>query len=996
LESFLPFDIRETSVFVGRDREFNALKSVLSSALSGQGRVVVLTGEPGIGKTRTAQELAAYGETMGARALWGRCYEGQGAPSYWPWIQIIRMYLQGCDSERLRSELGIAASDIADMVPGIRGAIPDLETPTGLDPEQARFRFFDSISSFLNRASCNRPLMIILDDLHWADRPSLSLLEFLAQSLQTSRLLILATYRDIGLFRHHPLVSTLGGLTRQPNFLRVPLGGIDRSAIRSFVRSSLGRLPTEDMVRELYARSQGNPLFLTEMVRLLLYEGERQERMTPVPEGVKDVIHRRLSLLSEECCQVLTIASVVGNEFDLTLLDMLIKDRPLDKIIQVMEEAVSARLIEELPQPIGRYRFTHVLIQETLMNDLSSIRRAHLHCHIAESIKKMYESSIRPHAAEIAHHLAEAVPISNSSMLVNYSVMAGEQALTAYAYEDAVDYFQQGLAIKKGDVSSNASEEVSDAGTAAILFGLGKAQGASGQVREAWASLELAFEFYFENKDIKHAVEVAQYPLFFVPGLRDTTRMASQALTLVQPDSLEAGRLLARYGMLLNLDTGDYNHAQKALEKALLIAQREGDVLLEIQALTNAADVDWYHTRWEQVISKCERAIQLARSVKNLDAEVWPHYLAATSYWYSTPGQKVAEHISAALELSEKVRNRGFLSMALTLNASLAQCKGEWETAREILGRCLDLSPDFFYPLCRRVALEFEMGDFEQGKVYLESLLELMRKTPPGPVGEYTTIPSTIAYAAYVSGDLSRFNIAREAVEIVLSSPGVPLTVASDTYIGLAFMAVLENDEESARKQYDNLKSLNIVFMDDANTSMHRLFGLLAKAFGQLQTAAVHFEDALALCREAGYKPELAWVCYEYADLLLGAGSNALPQQADSLGRATSLLEEGLTIAEKLGMKPLLKRMMSLKEHIASQSIKDEAKSASDYPDDLTQREVDVLRLITAGKSNQQIADELFISVHTVIYHVRNIFSKTGASNRVEAASYAVQHKLVP
>jgi DNA-binding CsgD family transcriptional regulator len=995
LEGFLPFDIRETSAFVGRDREFNALKSAFSTALSGRGRMVVLTGEPGIGKTRTAQELAAYAETMGARALWGRCYEGQGAPSYWPWIQIIRMYVQDCDAERLRSELGVAASDIADVVPGIRDAIPDLEPPTGLDPEQARFRFFDSISTFLNRASCNRPLMIILDDLHWADRPSLSLLEFLAQSLQTSSLLILGTYRDIGLSRHHPLISTLGGLTRQPNFLRVPLGGIDRSAIQSFVRSSLGRLPTEDMVRELYARSQGNPLFLTEMVRLLLYEGERQEGMMPVPEGVKDVIHRRLSLLSEECCQVLTIASVIGNEFDLTLLDMLIGDHSLDEIIQVMEEAVSARLIEELPQPIGRYRFTHVLIQETLMSELSSIRRAHLHCHIAESIEKMYESSIRLHAAEIAHHLAEAAPISNSGMLVKYSMMAGEQALTAYAYEDAVDYFQHVLAVKKGDVSSNASEKVSDTETAAILFGLGKAQGATGQVREAWASLERAFEFYFENKDVKRAVEVAQYPLFFVPGLRATTRMASQALTLVQPDSLEAGRLLARYGMLLNLETGDYNRAQEALEKALLIAQREGDVLLEIQALTNAADVDWYHTRWEQVISKCERAIQLARSVKVLDAEVWPHYLAATSYWYSTPGQKVAEHISAALELSEKVRNRGFLSMALTLKASLAQCKGEWETAREILERCLDVSPDFFYPLCRRVALEFETGDFERGEVYLERLLELMRKTPPGPVGEYTTIPSTIAYAAYVSRDFSRFNIAREAVETVLSSPGVPLTVASDTYIGLAFMAVLEDDKESTRKQYDNLKSLNMVFIDDANTSIHRLLGLLAKTFGQPQTSAVHFEDALALCREAGYRPELAWVCYEYTDLLLEAGSNTLPQQADSLERAMSLLEEGLTIAEELGMKPLLKRMMSLKEHAASQSTEDEAKSASDYPDDLTQREVDVLRLIAAGKSNQQIADELFISVHTVIYHVRNIFSKTDASNRVEAASYAVQHKLV-
>jgi DNA-binding CsgD family transcriptional regulator len=185
-----------------------------------------------------------------------------------------------------------------------------------------------------------------------------------------------------------------------------------------------------------------------------------------------------------------------------------------------------------------------------------------------------------------------------------------------------------------------------------------------------------------------------------------------------------------------------------------------------------------------------------------------------------------------------------------------------------------------------------------------------------------------------------------------------------------------------------------MVFMDDANTSLHRLLGLLARTFEQPQTAAVHFEDALGFCREAGYRPELAWVCYEYAGLL-DANPNTSLQKADYLERAKSLLEEGLMVAEELDMKPLLKRMLSLQERTASRSIEDRAKGASNYPDGLTQREVEVLRLIAAGRTNQQTADELFISVHTVIYHVRNIFSKTGVSNRVEAASYAVQHQLV-
>ncbi|HZA21364.1 MAG TPA: AAA family ATPase, partial [Dehalococcoidia bacterium] len=371
----------------------------------------------------------------------------------------------GLRRRRLRSELGVAASDIADVVPEIRSAIPELDSPSAMDPEQARFRFFDSVSSFLTRASRHRSLMIILDDLHWADRPSLLLLEFLAQSLQTASLLILGTYRDIGLSRQHLLVTTLGGLTRQPNFLRVPLDGIDRSSTSSFVRSSLGRPPTEDMVRELHARSQGNPLFLTEMVRLLLYEREANSRgegsgtRTPVPEGVKDVIRKRLTQVAEECCQVLTIASVIGNEFDLVLLDDLVEDHSQDEIISLLEEAISTRLIEESSDVVGRYRFTHVLIQETLSGELSSTRRAYLHRRIAESIEKIHQSSIKQHAAEIVHHLAEAAPMSDRSMLVKYAVMAGERALTVYAYEDAVDYFQGALAAKEGGASSSGPEK---------------------------------------------------------------------------------------------------------------------------------------------------------------------------------------------------------------------------------------------------------------------------------------------------------------------------------------------------------------------------------------------------------------------------------------------------------------------------------------------------------------------------------------------------------
>ncbi|MCI0825634.1 MAG: serine/threonine-protein kinase PknK, partial [Chloroflexi bacterium] len=201
-------------VFVGRQREMGDLKACLEDTLSGRGRLVMLVGEPGIGKTRTAQELATYAGLRGAQVLWGRSYEEQGVPAYWPWVQAIRSYVRERDPEQLRSEMGAGAADIAEVVSDVRERLPNLPPPPQLEPEQARFRLFDSIAAFLKTASQRQPLVLVLDDLHWADQPSLLLLQFVARELGGARLLIIGTYRDMELSRQHPLAEALGELTR--------------------------------------------------------------------------------------------------------------------------------------------------------------------------------------------------------------------------------------------------------------------------------------------------------------------------------------------------------------------------------------------------------------------------------------------------------------------------------------------------------------------------------------------------------------------------------------------------------------------------------------------------------------------------------------------------------------------------------------------------------------------------------------------------------------
>ena len=191
--------------FVGRQREMGELKVALDDAMAGQGRLVMLAGEPGIGKTRTAQELASYAETLNAQVWWGRCYEEQGAPPYWPWLQPLRSYIQQQTPQQLQAEMGSGAADIAEIVPELGEKLPNLETAPALEPEQARFRLFSSITNFLKNAAQSQPLMLVLDDLHWADRSSLLLLEFLAREIETTPLMVLGTYRDVEVSRRHPL-----------------------------------------------------------------------------------------------------------------------------------------------------------------------------------------------------------------------------------------------------------------------------------------------------------------------------------------------------------------------------------------------------------------------------------------------------------------------------------------------------------------------------------------------------------------------------------------------------------------------------------------------------------------------------------------------------------------------------------------------------------------------------------------------------------------------
>ena len=962
------------NAFVGRQHEFGVLQAALDDAVAGHGRLVMLSGEPGIGKTSLARELSEYAEQRSAQVLWGRCYEGEGAPPYWPWVQSIRAYIQQKDIRQLHDDMGPGASDIAEIVTELRGKLPDLEPSPSLEPDSARFRLFDSITTFFKRASQRQPLLLVLDDLHWADKSTLLLLEFLAQEVETSHLMILGAYRAVDVTRQGPLYQVLGNLLRERSFQRLQLRGLSPQEVRQFAETIIGTTMSPDLVDAVHTRTEGNPLFVGEIVRLHAQEGlERsQEIGIRIPEGVRDVIGRRLNLLSVGCNHVLTIASVIGREFDFELLNKLTDDLNQEELLHLLEEGLRAGIIEEVPDPVGTYQFSHALVQETLASELSLTRRVRLHGRIAEILESLHAEGLEGHASELAYHFVQAGAVHGGEKVIEYSKMAGDQCLFAHAYEEALLHFQRAITAW-GSQSPTIQ-------TADIFLGLGRAQAATLQVEEARESLRNAFSIFVELGEIDSAVRVAE-SLPPGVGLLGMDQLIAEALALVSPTSLQAGRLLVRYGNEIALHRGDFEGAREALQKALEISRRELDRALEMRTLTSMASAYAWQLRFGEALEISLAAIELANECNELYSEALARMWAALSLAALGELDQAKLQAKAGLNLSERLRNRWMRANLLDVNHALARFSGHWNEAYEFGDLGLKVSPYDSRLLGDQAITAFELGDFAKGDVYLDRLLQTLHSdTQESRYFMQSYIAANFPIRAWISGDSSRLNLAESTARELLSSPDVTPLFALGAWTGLALIVVMRDDVESSRECYtalDSMRHSHWWIQGD------RILGLLAHTMSNFDDSETHFEEALTFCRNGGYRPQLVWSLHDYANLLLKRNN------VGDREKALEMLDESLALSTELGMKPVIVRITDLKQKANMQLARPSA-----YPDGLTRREVEVLRLIASGKSNREIAETLFISYNTAINHVKNILGKTNSANRTEAAAYAIERGL--
>ncbi len=413
-------------VFVGREPEIVELQQGLTDVLGGKGSLFLISGEPGIGKTRLAEELSSEARLRGARVIWGRCWEGDGAPAYWPWIQIFRAGVGDTNSERLDSLVGIEAQHVAELVPEpatSRGspALTRLRALPSADPQQARFQLFDSAARLLKSTARATPLVLVLDDLQEADQSSLLMLRFIARELKEAPILILGTFREAEVRASPALSRLIGEIAREGH--QIVLRGFGQTELARFVEARIGVTADTALVTALMQATAGNPLFVDGALRMLI--AERKElngallsgRDFKLPDAVAETIRRRLSFLSESANAALSIGAVIGQEFEFDCLRR-VSGTTVEALVEAVYEARRDGLLYSVLAGNLRYRFAHDLIRETIYSDVAAAKRIELHWEIAETLEQIYQADLNPRSAEIAHHYRESVTVGSPAKAI--------------------------------------------------------------------------------------------------------------------------------------------------------------------------------------------------------------------------------------------------------------------------------------------------------------------------------------------------------------------------------------------------------------------------------------------------------------------------------------------------------------------------------------------------------------------------------------------------
>jgi DNA-binding SARP family transcriptional activator len=901
--------------FVGRERELGELGAGLERALGGRGTLFLLSGEPGIGKTRLAHELAGRATQRGLTVLWGRCWEAGGAPAYWPWVQAIRGYLRETDAALVRSQLGTGAVDVAEIVPDVRGLVPDLPEPASNEGAGARFRLFDAAVSFLKSAAEARPLLLVLDDLHAADQPSLLLLRFLAGELGAARIVGVGTFRDLELGPDHPLRSTLAELFREQTVHPLELSGLGPSEVGRLIELSTGVGAPAKLVTALHRQTEGNPLFVGEVARLLASEGLLEAgdggprwRVAAIPEGVRETIGRRVRRLSPRCREVLVHASVLGREFALAPLERVSRCAR-EELLELLGEAVASGLIAEAAVAHGRFRFSHGLVGESLYDELTPARRVALHRLAGDALEELHGRDLEPHLAELAHHFFQASPGRHDGKALDYARRAGDRAAARSAYEEAARLYEMAL---------ETTEPRDEAARCELLLRLGDVQSMAGEMGEARKTfLEAAASARRTGTPDRFARAALGYGGRLVwaraAGDRRLLDLLREALAaLGDGDSVLRARLLARLSGALR-DDRSVGPRDRLSREAVEVARRVGDPATLSWALDGRHLAIWSPDTPHERIAIADEMLALADESGKREAELLAHDYRLYALLELGDLPRVETELEQTVRLARALKQPTYWWKVWAVQALLALLQGRLgeaevfsERARESGGRSLIVAAIPTHEL-QTYALRREQGR-----------LETVDQTVRRAAAESPEYPLWRCVAVELHFELGREAEARASLEELATSGFSALHRDEEWLLGLTLLAPVcaaLGDASRAQLLYDLLRPYaeRIAFgaPEFATGSVSHSLGLLASALSHWDEAEAHFTAGLATNERMKALPWAARTRQDLARMLIKR------DEPGDRERVLDLLDQSGSTYAALGMRSWAQRTRALRESLA-------------------------------------------------------------------------------
>jgi eukaryotic-like serine/threonine-protein kinase len=911
-------------VFVGREQELRQLQQAFDAATSGQGGLVMVVGEPGIGKTALCEQLATYAAIRGGKALVGHSYEeGSLSLPYLAFVEAIRSYVLVRDPEALRSDLGSGAADVARIVSEVRDRITGVELRAAGDSEDDRWRLLQAVSGFLRNAAAVQPLVIVLEDLHWADRGTLDLLQHIARNLQGARLLLIGTYRDVEVDRAHPLSGTLAELRRQGNFLRVPLRGLTVDEVHRMYQAIRGQDVSWAQAEAVHRQTEGNPLFIQEVIRYLVEEGYvvREEGRwvlahgtvpgSGLPEGLRDVVGKRLSRLSEGCNRLLSVAAVIGRDFDLATLRAVVA-LPEDDLLAGIEEAVRVGVLEERALPGAlHYRFAHAFFRTALYEETIAARRLRLHQDVARALEMQYAEGRSEHAAELAEHYGHSTDRADLAKAVEYSELAAQRAMNVYAYGEAERHLEQALKVQEV-LDPNDKTKRCD-----LLLALGEALLPAGEPLRlpddvAAKALALA-EDLGDRQRASHACQLAldgmrRYGIMATLRRPDYQHWVSDADRLASPGSLDRVRANLFLGRRLGAESRE--RAWDLELQALALAQSLGDAEAICRAASYLLEGPWPAARLPDQLAIAEEMSR--RQVEAASAGALGLLRQWSGHVFLSSGDRPrAEAVwKQASDLSERTRDSYLTLGPLMSQAILALLDGELEIALD---------------LCERVdARGVELGNVGFGRqaasqvalrplLYLGRAQEALERLPEAWVGPRAPEVANANRDALVGLCFAHSGAWSELVQAMAEFGEQGRYSADPPRMGnrmqacLLEAAVLAKDRSVialARAPLEGLGS----YCSDWNVTLYaRHLGAGAALLGEVERAYEYYTQALERAAQMHFRPEIALTRLGLAELQL----ENYPAE-----RSEAIVHLDFAIAEfrEMKMQPSLERALRHKE----------------------------------------------------------------------------------